>query len=223
MAPVNWAAGGQLMTSACVDSDDVDALITSIHASPFATIVTDNRQPDNPIIAANEPFTQLTGYPQEEILGRNCRFLAGRLTEPDARSALRASIANGEPIVVELTNYKKNRSTFRNAVMIAPVRDSAGNVILFVGSQMEVKATDSTGLRREHARSRIATLTPRQREILELVGRGFMSKQIAYMLNISVKTVETHRAQLVRALGVKSSTQAIRIGIEASLVGNRTD
>ena len=211
------------MTSASVDSGDVDALIASIHATPFATIVTDNRQPDNPIIAANEPFTQLTGYSPEEILGRNCRFLAGRWTEPDATSALRASVANGEPIVVELTNYKKDRSTFRNAVMIAPVRDSAGNVILFVGSQMEVKATDVTGLRREHARSRIATLTPRQREILELVGRGFMSKQIAYMLNISVKTVETHRAQLVRALGVKSSTQAIRIAIEASLVGNRTD
>jgi PAS domain S-box-containing protein len=214
---------GQLMTTGRVDSDDVDGLIASIHATPFASIVTDNRQPDNPIIAANEPFTRLTGYTPEEILGRNCRFLAGRWTEPDATSALRESVANGEPIVVELTNYKKDRSTFRNAVMIAPVRDNAGNVILFVGSQMEVKATDSTGIRREHARSRIATLTPRQREILEFVGRGFMSKQIAYMLNISVKTVETHRAQLVRALGVKTSTQAIRIAIEASLVGSRTD
>ena len=206
------------MTSASVDSDDVDALIASIRATPFATIVTDNRQPDNPIIAANEPFTQLTGYSQEEILGRNCRFLAGRGTEPDARSALRASIANAEPIVVQLTNYKKDRSTFRNAVMIAPVRDSAGNVILFVGSQMEVNATDCTGLRREHARSRIATLTPRQREILELVGRGFMSKQIAYMLNISVKTVETHRASAMRKLKLRTTADLVRYAVRNQLI-----
>src|SRR3954464_2137944 len=45
-----------------VDGDDIEAIIDSIQMMPIATIVTDNRQPDNPIIAANEPFTVLTGY-----------------------------------------------------------------------------------------------------------------------------------------------------------------
>jgi len=202
------------------DGDDIDALIASIYITPIATIVTDHRKPDNPIIAANDPFSQLTGYSHEEILGRNCRFLAGNGTETEARSALRASIANGEPIVVELTNYKKDGSAFRNAVMIAPVRDGAGNIMLFVGSQMEVTPINGAGVRREHARAMIATLTPRQREILGLVGAGFLNKQIGSMLNISQRTVETHRARLIEALGVESSTQAIRIVVEAGLVGN---
>ncbi|MFL6754103.1 MAG: LuxR C-terminal-related transcriptional regulator [Sphingomicrobium sp.] len=202
------------------DGHDVDALIASIYATPIATIVTDNRQADNPIIASNEPFTLLTGYPRDEILGRNCRFLAGARTEPEPRNALRTNIANGQPIVVELTNYKKDGSAFRNAVMIAPVRDEAGNVILFVGSQMEVIAANG-GLRRALARTMIARLTPRQTEVLELMATGFLNKQIAGMLGISEKTVEKHRAQLIEILGVKSSTHAIRIALEADLIPNR--
>jgi PAS domain S-box-containing protein len=211
------------MTTTSVDSDDVDALIASIHATPIATIVTDNRQTDNPIIAVNEPFVLLTGYSRDEILGRNCRFLAGSRTEPERRSALRQSVANGQPIVVELTNYKKDGSAFRNAVMIAPVRDRAGNVMIFVGSQMEVTARTGAGLRREHARTMIGMLTPRQREVLGLMASGFLNKQIGGTLGISHKTVETHRAQLIEILGVKSSTHAIRIAVEADLAGNHAD
>ena len=205
-----------------IDSDDVDALIASIHATPIATIVTDNREPDNPIIASNESFTVLTGYSQDEILGRNCRFLTGQRTEPETRSTLRAAIMNGQPIVAELTNYRKDGSAFRNAVMIAPVRDEAGNVILFVGSQMEVVAAKG-GLRRELARKMIGTLTRRQTEVLELMAAGFLNKQIAHLLGISLKTVETHRAQLIDILGVKSSTHAIRIAVEADFISNRAN
>ena len=204
-----------------IDSDDVDALIASIHAT-LATIVTDNREPDNPIIASNESFTVLTGYSQDEILGRNCRFLTGQRTEPETRSTLRAAIMNGQPIVAELTNYRKDGSAFRNAVMIAPVRDEAGNVILFVGSQMEVVAAKG-GLRRELARKMIGTLTRRQTEVLELMAAGFLNKQIAHLLGISLKTVETHRAQLIDILGVKSSTHAIRIAVEADFISNRAN
>ncbi len=200
---------------------DVKAIIESIHRSPIATIVTDKRQPDNPIIAANEPFTKLTGYPTDEILGRNCRFLGGPATEPEARTALREAITAGQPIVVELTNYKKDGTAFRNAVMIAPVRDLAGNIILFVGSQMEVSDTDGGGLRRDRAHTLMAALTPRQREVLALMASGLLSKQIAVTLGISCKTVEAHRAQLIDNLGVQSSTHAIRIALEADLVRNR--
>jgi PAS domain S-box-containing protein len=103
------------MTGSAVDSDEFKAILDSIHATPLATIVTDPRQPDNPIIDANEPFTLLTGYAREEILGRNCRFLAGSATEPEARRALREAVAKHQPIVVELTNYKKGPTTRRMA------------------------------------------------------------------------------------------------------------
>ena len=67
----------------------------------------------------------------------------------------------------------------------------------------------------------IATLTRRQTEVLELMAAGYLNKQIAHMLGISLKTVETHRAQLIEILGVKSSTHAIRIAVEADFISNR--
>ena len=53
-----------------------------VEGSPLAAVVTDPRQPDNPIVAVNDAFCALTGYPRDEIIGRNCRFLAGEETEP---------------------------------------------------------------------------------------------------------------------------------------------
>ena len=200
------------------DDEQIQAILASIHNTPLATVVTDLRQPDNPIIEANEPFTLLTGYARDEILGRNCRFLAGRGTEPEARDALREAVANGQPKLVELTNYRKDGSAFRNAVMIAPVRDRSGNIVLFVGSQMEVRSTDDIRLRREHSGAQIAALTPRQRQVLELVAAGYLNKQIGHMLGISPRTVEVHRAGLIEALNVSSSADAIRIAVEAYLV-----
>lgn len=56
-------------------------------------------------------------------------------------------------------------------------------------------------------------LTPRQREVLQLVAEGYSSKEIADELGLSVKTVETHRAQLMRRLGVDSVAGLVRAAI----------
>ena len=101
---------------------------------------------------------------------------------------------------------------------IAPVRDRTGNVVLFVGSQMDVSSTDAGGLRRERARKQVAALTPRQREVLELMAAGYRNKQIGGLLGIDEKTVKMHRARLIDALAAKSSADAIRIAVEADLV-----
>ena len=49
-------------------------------------IITDPKLPDNPIVFANEAFQKLTGYPRDELLGRNCRFLQCPDTDPAAPS-----------------------------------------------------------------------------------------------------------------------------------------
>src|SRR5579883_1572289 len=69
----------------------------AVESSTSSIIVTDPRQPDNPIVLVNEAFCRLTGYRQEEILGRNCRFLQGPDTHPEAIKALREAIAAGRP------------------------------------------------------------------------------------------------------------------------------
>lgn len=52
----------------------VQEIIGSIRLSPIASVVTDPKADDNPIVAANRAFEQLTGYREHELVGRNCRL-----------------------------------------------------------------------------------------------------------------------------------------------------
>ncbi|WP_039748963.1 MULTISPECIES: response regulator [Solimonas] len=67
-----------------------------------------------------------------------------------------------------------------------------------------------------------AVLTPRQRQVLQLIGRGKSTKEIAALMGISIKTVETHRARLMQALGLYGTNalmrHAIRSGLDHMLV-----
>ncbi len=69
--------------------------------------------------------------------------------------------------------------------------------------------------RQEEAAGHIASLTPRQREIMEMVLAGHPSKNIAADLDISQRTVENHRAEIMRRTGVKSLPALARLAISA--------
>jgi PAS domain S-box-containing protein len=194
-------------------------LIASIEHSPIATVVTDPRQADNPIVAANAAFAQLTGYPVGEVIGRNCRFLAGPETDRAAQARLRQAVAQARPALVELINYRKEGTAFTNAVMIAPLFDDDGALSLFVGSQMRVATPHGAGEPRRRARQLVEGLTRRQRQVLEQLVRGRRNKQIGGELGIAEKTVKLHRARMMAALGAPTSADAIRIGVEAGLPG----
>lgn len=195
-----------------------DQLFASIEQTPIATVITDPRSNDNPIVAANGAFCALTGYSLSEILGRNCRFLNSRGTEPSQRAALRRAVTQIRPTLVELTNFRKDGSAFRNAVMIAPLLDEEGEIAWFVGSQMDVSdnATPPMLPRRE-AEVLLEGLTPRHLQVLEFMVAGYRNKQIAEFLGISEKTVKMHRKALLIRLGAPTSADAIRIGVEARL------
>lgn len=184
-----------------------------IENSNVAAVVSNPRLPDNPIVAYNEAFTKLTGYSGAEILGRNCRFLRGVRTEAAQTEMLREAVFQKRPIMVELTNYKKDGTSFRNAVMIAPIFDDGGEVAYFLGSQMAIN--DQGESRHERAKRLIASLSPRQTQILDALTKGRLNKQIAYDLQLTERTIKMHRAALLRALGVRTVAEAIRIGIEA--------
>jgi DNA-binding NarL/FixJ family response regulator len=61
-------------------------------------------------------------------------------------------------------------------------------------------------------------LTPRQREILQLIAEGNTTKAIAAKLGLSVKTVETHRAQLMERLEVRELAALVRLAVRLGLV-----
>lgn len=207
-------------TGQAADDDAVEALVDSIRLSPIATVITDPRQPDNPIVEANPAFTALTGYAREEIVGRNCRFLAGNATDAAARRQLREAVQENRPALVEVVNYRKDGSAFRNAVMIAPVFGEDGEVILFLGSQMDMGGPDqAAGLRRAQAERLAQGLSPRQRQVLQGMVRGLRNKQIAAELGIDETTVKMHRRSMLARLGAATTADAIRLGVEAGLAG----
>jgi DNA-binding NarL/FixJ family response regulator len=65
-------------------------------------------------------------------------------------------------------------------------------------------------------------LTPREREVLELIGRGYANKRIAVELGVSEKTVKTHVSHLLAKLGVRDRTQAAVHALRAGLIGRET-
>ncbi len=188
-----------------------------IGSSPIAAVVSNPRLPDNPIVECNDAFVTLSGYSRDEIIGHNCRFMAGAATEPWLTEMLRNGIRRRQPVMVEILNYKKNGTPFRNAVMVAPIFDAAGELEYFLGSQVEIaedvaRANDA---RREAAHALIEDLSVRQKEVLLHLAAGKLNKQIAYELGISERTVKMHRAAVFTALGVRTSADAIRLAIEA--------
>jgi DNA-binding NarL/FixJ family response regulator len=64
----------------------------------------------------------------------------------------------------------------------------------------------------------LALLTARQREVLQLIAEGASTKEIARRLELSVKTVETHRAQLMERLGIRDLAGLVRFAIRHGLV-----
>lgn len=183
--------------------------------SLVAAVVSDPRQADNPIVACNDAFCRLSGFSRDEIIGRNCRFLRGERTEPEQTLMLREAIAASRPAMVELINYRKDGTSFRNAVMIAPLFDDDGALLYYLGSQVAID--DAGSSRHDAARDKVAGLTRRQLQILTALAAGRLNKQIAYDLSLTERTVKMHRAALLTALGVRSGAEAIRIAIEAGL------
>jgi len=190
-----------------------------IAASPIAAVVSNPRLPDNPIVDCNQAFLELTGYAREEIIGRNCRFLAGTETENELTEQLRSGIAAKRPVMVEILNYKKGGIPFRNAVMVAPIFDADGELEYFLGSQVEIvqDQAENENPRRRAAQNQAEELTPRQRETLKKMAAGKPNKQIAFEMNISERTVKMHVSDVLTSLGALSRADAIRLAVEAGL------
>jgi len=201
------------------DIERTKTLADMIASSPIAAVVSNPRLPDNPIVDCNQAFIDLTGYTRDEVVGRNCRFLAGSETECELTSQLRDGIAAKRPVMVEILNYKKDGTPFRNAVMVAPIFDAGGDLEYFLGSQVEVvqDPVANENPRRRAARAQIAGLTPRQHETLIKMAAGKANKQIAFEMGISERTVKMHVADLLTSLKAATRADAIRLAVEAGM------
>lgn len=114
------------------------ASLLSEEEAKQSVVVVDPSLPDSPMIFISEEFERQTGYSADEALGRNCRFLQGPETSPEAVDAIRAAIRAQTPITIDILNYRKNGEKFWNRLRIRPQYDRDGNVLYLIGAQNPV-------------------------------------------------------------------------------------
>eukprot|EP00611_Tribonema_gayanum_P002436 TRINITY_DN1181_c0_g1_i1.p1 TRINITY_DN1181_c0_g1~~TRINITY_DN1181_c0_g1_i1.p1 ORF type:complete len:470 (-),score=198.59 TRINITY_DN1181_c0_g1_i1:826-2079(-) len=126
---------------------------------PACIVVSDMTQPGAPMIFVNDAFCRVTGYSKEETVGRNCRFLQGPDTEPEAIALIRSTLSQGQDCHVKLTNYRKNGEKFQNLLSMKPVFDANGIYRYVIGVQFEVVA--DKGLKRRLSQlDKLLTMMP---------------------------------------------------------------
>ena len=121
-----------------VEDQHHDIFFAAVETTRMPMIVTDPHQRDNPIIFVNRAFERMTGYSRGELIGTNCRFLQGRETDQDVVTDLRTAIAEHREFSTEIINYRKDGSSFWNALFVSPVFNRSGDLVYFFGSQLDV-------------------------------------------------------------------------------------
>jgi len=110
----------------------------ALDEAPVGVTLADPHREDQPLVYLNEGFERITGYTASECYGRNCRFLQGEHTDPEPVARLREGIDAGEPVSVELRNYRADGTPFWNRVTVTPIRDDEGKVQALLGIQRDV-------------------------------------------------------------------------------------
>jgi PAS domain S-box-containing protein len=167
-----------------------DLLFTAAEKTRMPQIITDPNQPDNPIVFANRAFQNLCGYEASELIGRNCRFLQGPGTDPADTAKVRDAIAARRDVVVEILNYHRDGTPFRNELYVSPVFDPDGALRYFFASQLDVT-------RFRTAEGVLAESEARYRALFDAVDSGFCIVEMRFDAEgraIDYRFVETNPA-----------------------------
>jgi PAS domain S-box-containing protein len=118
--------------------DRGNIFFAAVEMTRMPMVVTDPRQPDDPIVFANRAFLDLTLYEEKDLIGRNCRLLQGPQTNPETVAEIRAALAERRAIALDILNYKADGTPFWNALYIGPIFDQDGELLYFFASQMDI-------------------------------------------------------------------------------------
>ncbi len=135
----------------------------------MAVCLSDPHHPETPVVFANRAFRHLTGYDENEIIGRNCRFLQGPETDQDEVAKIRTALENEDVVVVELLNYRKDGTPFWNALHIGPIYDSLGRLTYYFGSQWDVSDVRAARAEEHYARELSRELSHRMKNMFSVI------------------------------------------------------
>jgi diguanylate cyclase (GGDEF)-like protein/PAS domain S-box-containing protein len=135
--PDGRAAYLQVVVEDISERKSIEAMLNlkdrALASSSNGIIMTDASLASCPVIFANPAFTRITGYAQQEVLGRNCRFLQEDDTDQPELDDIRAALAEQRDVHVVLRNYRKDGTLFFNDLFISPVPDESGKLTHFIG------------------------------------------------------------------------------------------
>jgi PAS domain S-box-containing protein len=120
-------------------SEEIRRLLgLAVAASSNGIVITDPKVPDNPIVFVNPAFEEISGYPADEVLGYNCRFLQADDRDQPALEELREALTEERECRVVLKNYRKDGTPFWNELYVSPVHDEEGHLTNFIGVQNDI-------------------------------------------------------------------------------------
>ncbi|NDV89660.1 response regulator [Alteromonas sp. 345S023] len=116
---------------------NVKILSHAIDEATVSIVIADILRPDQPIVYSNNAFSRLTGYAQEEVIGRNCRFLQNQQDDSTSADKVSLAIAQRKPVETTMLNYRKNGTAFYNRLILTPVKIE-GEVTHYIGFQQDI-------------------------------------------------------------------------------------
>jgi diguanylate cyclase (GGDEF)-like protein/PAS domain S-box-containing protein len=122
----------------------------ALHAASNGIVITHCSGRDNIIDYVNPAFEHIAGYPAEEAIGRDPRFMAAPGFDAHERSQVRLALSERRAVNVVFRNMRKSGEIFWNDLSITPVRDEYGEVTHFIGILQDVTATKQRTEHLEH-------------------------------------------------------------------------
>lgn len=121
-------------------SEELMLLAAAVHSSHDSIVITDTEldYPGPRIIFVNKAFTKMTGYPEEEIIGKTPRILQGPNTDRQVFKELKQKLRKGEVFFGEAINYRKDGTEFYNQWHIEPIYNSDGKLTHYLAIQRDV-------------------------------------------------------------------------------------